>query len=102
MEESELEDLRKKKLAEKQKELESRNMEQQLKDALRSALTEAAYGRLTNVAVANKDLYLTTAQQVLHAGRRLNRRIDEQELHTILRALKARTEKQSTIKFHKK
>jgi len=102
MDEAELEELRKRKLAERQKEQESRAVEQQLKDTLRSMLTESAYDRLTNVAIANKELYLSTAQQVLHAGKRIGRRINEQELLTILRAIKARTEKESTIKFHKK
>jgi len=102
MDEAELEELRKRKLAEKQKGLEARGVEQQLRDALRKVLTESAYDRLTNVAIANKELYLTTAQQVLHASKRIGRQINEQELLTVLRAIKARTEKESTIKFHKK
>jgi len=102
VEEAELEELRKRKFSEKQKEHEGRAVEQQLKDALRKVLTLSAYDRLTNVAIANKELYLTTAQQVLHASKQIGRQINEPELLTVLRAIKARTEKKSTIKFHKK
>lgn len=100
--EGELDDIRKRKLAAKQKEAEARGAESQLKEALRSVLTEAAYDRMCNVALANKELYIAAAQQVLMASKRIGRRIDEAELLTVLRALKARTEKEGSITFHKK
>lgn len=98
----EAEEIRKKKLAEKQKELETKEVEAKLKDALRSALSEQAYDRLSNVAVANKELYLNTAQQVLLAYKQLGRRINEEELLTVLKALKEKMEKDVSIKFHRK
>jgi len=101
-EEDGLEEARKRKLAARQKEHEAKAAESQLKDALRGALTEGAYDRLTNVAMANKELYLMAAQQVLMASKRLGRKVSEEELLTVLRALKARTEKEGTITFHKK
>jgi DNA-binding TFAR19-related protein (PDSD5 family) len=102
MEEGELEEARKRKLAAKQKEQEAKAAESQLREVLRSVLTEAAYDRMTNVALANKELYIAAAQQVLMASKRMGRRISEEELLTVLRAIKARTEKESTITFHKK
>jgi DNA-binding TFAR19-related protein (PDSD5 family) len=102
MEDNELDEIKKRKLAQKQKELEAKAAEQQLKEALRAALTEGAYARACNVALANKELYLTAAQQVLLASRKIGRRITEAELLTVLRAIKARTEKESSITFHKK
>lgn len=98
----ELDEVRKKKLAEKQKEMEEKEVESKLKDALRSALTPKAYDRISNVAHANKELYLTTAQQVLLAYKQLGRSINEEELLTVLRAIKAKTEKDVKITFHKK
>jgi len=102
MEEGELEEVRKQRLAEKQKELEARQIEKQLKDALRAALTEPAYERMANVSLANKELYLSAAQQVLHAYKRLRRQINESELLSVLRALRESTEKEGKITFHKK
>ncbi len=102
MEDEELDEARKRKLAERQKGLEAKAAEQQLKDALRAALTPAAYDRMSNVAVANKEMFLMAAQQSLMAAKRLGRPLTEEEILTVLRALKARTEKETSITFHKK
>ena len=101
-EEAELSQLREKRLAAKSKEDQTRSAEKQLKEALRSALSENAYSRISNVALANKELYLAAAQQVLYAYKRLKRVISEDELLTILRALKGTMEKESSIKFERK
>jgi len=102
MEDEVPDELRRKKLAEQQKESESREMEKRLKDALRSVLDDAAYTRLSNVALANKELYLTTAQQALHAAKRLGRKLNEKEILTVLKAIKEQTDKDVKITFHKK
>jgi DNA-binding TFAR19-related protein (PDSD5 family) len=98
----ELDEIKKKKLTEKQKELESKEIEKKLKEALRAALTPSAYDRLSNVAHANKELYMGAAQQVLLAYKQMGRTISESELITVLRALKEREEKDVSITFHKK
>lgn len=100
--EDEAKEIREKKLEEKKKELENKDIEEKLREALRSALTPKAYDRLSNVAHANKELYLTTAHQVLLAQKQLGRVINEEELLTVLRAIKAKTEKDVKITFHKK
>jgi DNA-binding TFAR19-related protein (PDSD5 family) len=102
MEEDELEGARKRRQAERHKAAESKAAEEQLREALRGALDPAAYDRMTNVAMANKELYVMAAQQVLMACKRIGRPIREAELLTVLRALKARTEKETSITFHKK
>jgi DNA-binding TFAR19-related protein (PDSD5 family) len=102
MEEDELEEARKRRMAERQKSSESKAAEEQLKEALRAALEPAASDRMSNVAMANKELYVMAAQQVLMAHKRIGRPITEAELVTVLRALKARTEKETSITFHKK
>jgi len=90
-----VEDIRKKRL-------ESRKMEEQLRMSLRMALDEQAYERLVNVAVANKELYLTAAKNALMAYKRMGRKIKDAELLTLLRAIKEQTETKTTITFHKK
>jgi len=101
-EEAELSQLREKRLAAKSKEDQSRAAEKQLKEALRSTLSDSAYTRISNVALANKELYLAAAQQVLYAYKRLKRVITEEELLTVLRALKGAMEKEGSIKFERK
>lgn len=94
-EDEELEDLKKKRL-------EARAAQDQLKTTLRSALVEPAYERLMNVSVANKELYLSAAKNVLMFYKRAGRRIKEDELLVLLRAIKEQTETKTTITFHKK
>ena len=90
-----LEDMRKKKL-------EAKKAQEQLKATLRVALDEAAYERLMNVAVANSEIYLTAAKNVLMFHKRAGRRITETELLSLLRAIKEQSETKTTITFHKK
>ncbi len=86
----------------KKKRLEARKAQEQLKSTLRIALDEAAYERLMNVALANNDVYLATARQVLMAFKRVGRKIKEEELLMVLKAIKEQTETKTSIKFHKK
>jgi DNA-binding TFAR19-related protein (PDSD5 family) len=95
MEDAELEEARKKKL-------ESKKTEEQLKATLRVALDEAAYDRLMNVSVANKELFLEASRNLLVFFKRAGRKITESELLSLLRALKERDEKKTSITFHKK
>jgi DNA-binding TFAR19-related protein (PDSD5 family) len=95
MDEEEAEDMKKKRL-------EARKAQEQLKSTLRVALDEEAYERLMNVALANNDIYLATARQVLMAFKRVGRKINEEELLTVLKAIKEQSETKTSIKFHKK
>jgi DNA-binding TFAR19-related protein (PDSD5 family) len=94
-EEEGLEEARKKKL-------EAKKAQEQLKATLRVALDEPAYERLMNVAVANEELYLTAAKNLLVFYKRAGRRIKESELLSLLRAIKEQNETKTTITFHKK
>ena len=76
--------------------------EQKLKAAMRMALDSDAYERLANVAMANKELYLLAAKNVLMLYKRAGRKISESELLSLLRAIKDQTEKKTQITFHKK
>ncbi len=96
MEDEELGDVRKKKL-------DAKKAQEQLKSALRSALEEAAYERLMNVAVANKEVYLNAAQSALMFYKRTGgRKITESEILALLKAIKEQNETKTTITFHKK
>ncbi len=86
----------------RRKKLEAKKAQEQLKSTLRAALEEPAYERLMNVAVANEELYLTAAKNVLMFYKRAGRRITEQELLSLLRAIKEQSETKTTITFHKK
>lgn len=95
MEDQELEEARKKKL-------DAKKTEEQLKATLRMALDEAAYERLMNVSVVNKELFLEAARNLLVFYKRAGRKITESELLSLLRALKERDEKKTSITFQKK
>ena len=86
----------------KKKRLEARRAEEQLKTTLRVALDESAYERLMNVSVANKELYLNAARNILTAFKRIGRKISENELLMVLKAIKEQTETETKITFHKK
>ncbi len=94
-EEEELNEARKKKL-------DAKKAQEQLKSTLRLALDEAAYERLMNVSVANNELYISAARNVLMYYKRAGRKISEDELLALLRAIKEQSETKTTITFHKK
>jgi DNA-binding TFAR19-related protein (PDSD5 family) len=86
----------------KKKRQETKKIQEQLKSALRAALTEDAYDRIMNVSVANNDMYLMAAKNALMLYKRMGRRIGDVELLALLRAIKGQTEKETKITFHKK
>ncbi len=86
----------------KKKRQETKKIQEQLKSALRAALTEDAYDRMMNVSVANNDMYLMAAKNALMLYKRMGRRIGDVELLSLLRAIKGQTEKETKITFHKK
>ncbi len=81
---------------------ESREQEQKLKSTLRFALDEDAYERLMNVSIANKEMYLIAAKNLLMLYKRMGRKITESELLSLLRAIKAQRENETKITFQKK
>jgi DNA-binding TFAR19-related protein (PDSD5 family) len=88
--------------AEKRKKLESKKAEEQLKTTLRMALDDAAYDRLMNVGLANKELYLTAAKNLLMAYQRAKRKLTDKEVLAFLRAIKEQTETKTSITFNRK
>jgi DNA-binding TFAR19-related protein (PDSD5 family) len=82
--------------------LEARKAEEQLKSALRMALDEQAYERLMNVSMANKELYLAAAKNLLTAYQRARRRLTDAEVLAFLRAIREQTEAKTTITFSRK
>jgi DNA-binding TFAR19-related protein (PDSD5 family) len=95
MSEEELDEARKKKL-------EAKKAEEQLKTTLRVALDEAAYERLMNVSLANKELFLVAAKNALMLYKRVGRRLTESELLSLLRTIKEQTDTGSSITFRRK
>jgi DNA-binding TFAR19-related protein (PDSD5 family) len=95
MEDEELDELRKKKA-------EARKAQEQLKSTLRMALEEKAYDRLMNISVANNELFLSAAQNALMFYKRAGRKIRDEEVLALLKAIKERNEKETSITFHKK
>jgi DNA-binding TFAR19-related protein (PDSD5 family) len=91
----EAEDIQKKKL-------DAKAMEEQLKTSLRMALDEPAYVRLMNVSMANRELYMTAARNILMAYKRAGRKLSEGEVLAFLRAIKEQTETKTSITFSRK
>jgi len=85
----------------REKSLQAKKAESQLKMTLRLVLEDAAYDRLMNVALANKELYIEAAKQSLMASKRIGRKIKEDEVLMILKALKGQSA-ETKIVFHKK
>ncbi len=84
----------------KKKRMEARKAQEQLKTTLRSALEENAYNRLMNVSLVNEEIYLTAAQNIIMAFKRVRRKITEKELLSVLNAINE--QKETKITFHKK
>jgi len=96
------EELKKKRMAEKQKELEAKKAEEQLKLMLRNILDEAGYERMINVKLSNEELFMMTAKNLVGAYQRLGRKISDGEVLIVLRSLKQRTQHESKITFERK
>ena len=95
MEDKELENVRREKL-------EAKKAQEQLKATLRMALDNAAYERMMNVSVVNNELFLMAAKNSLMLYKRAGRPLTEDEVVTLLRAIKEQSQKKTTITFHKK
>lgn len=93
---------RKKKMAERQKEVEAKKAEEQLKATLRLMLEDDAYDRLSNVRLANQQLFLAAAQNIVAIYKRIGRKIRDHELLTILVRIKEGSEKKTSITFERK
>ncbi len=85
-----LEEARKKKLGGAQEAPEAKKIEEQLKSALRIALSEKAYARMMNVRIASPQLYAAAARQALGAYGKMGRQIGEEELVSLLRAVRGK------------
>lgn len=81
---------RRKKLEAAQQEAEGRKKEAQVREALRSMLTEGAYARLMNVKLVNAGLYAAAANQVFGLYKRAGRKITEDEVVSILKMVKGK------------
>ncbi len=96
------ENLKKKRIAERQKIMEQKKAEEQLKATLRVVLEDDAYDRITNVQLANQELFLVAAQHILAIYKRIGRKIRDHELLTVLMRLKEGREKRTNITFERK
>lgn len=94
--------LRKKRLAEKQKELETKKMEDQLKTMLRQMLDTPGYERMMNVKLSNEELFMTAAKNLMGAFHKLGRTITDKEVLYVLNAIKQRTQHDPKITFNRK
>ncbi|MFH2105871.1 MAG: DNA-binding protein [Candidatus Micrarchaeota archaeon] len=81
---------------------EAKKVEEKINGLLRAALTEDAYSRITNVKVANKDLYFGAAKNIITIYKRIERQINDEELKQILKTLLSEKERQPTITFNRK
>ena len=95
-------DAMKKRRGEQRKQLEAKKAEEQLKTALRSAVSNEAYGRLANVQHANPQFFLVAAQNILSLSKRVGRTLNEEEVLSILRKIKEVSDTPTYIRFERK
>jgi len=93
------EDIKRKKLEEYQKKAQEKELENKVKSALRIALEPDAYERLATVGYGNKELYSIAAQQIIMIYSKARRKITDEELVYLLKAIKQKTQHESTITF---
>ncbi len=93
------EEIRRKKAEEYQQKAKEKELENKLKSALRIALESDAYERLATVGYGNKELYTIAAQQVLMVYSQAKRKISDEELLYLLKAIKQKTQHEPTITF---
>ena len=96
------ETIKQKKVSKHQKMLEAKKAEERLKSTLRLVLEDTAYDRIMNVKLANNQLFLMAAQNLLAIYKRIGRRINDTELLTVLLRLKEGSEKETSITFERK
>ena len=88
--------------AAQQKRLQQLQADQQKRELLRKMMDPGAYERMTNVRMANPDLYenvVSSLAQIAQSGRRMER-ITEEQLVGLLTKMTARPE--TKIEFKKK
>ncbi|HLD59479.1 MAG TPA: DNA-binding protein [Candidatus Bilamarchaeaceae archaeon] len=79
-----------------------KNVEEKIKNMLRVALDIEAYDRISNVKVANQELYVAAAQNVLAVYNRIERKINDDELKHILATIVSQKERRTSITFDRK
>ncbi len=79
-----------------------KNVEEKIKNMLRVALDIEAYDRISNVKVANQELYVAAAQNVLAVYNRIERKISDEELKHILATIASQKERRTSITFDRK
>jgi len=94
-----IEEIKKKKLEEQKKLMEASKAEEQLKNVLRVAVDEPGYERLMNISYANKEFYVNVAQNVIMLYKRAGRKITEDEVLQVIRAIKKQTQHETKIEF---
>lgn len=102
MENGQLEELKKRRLAEKQKEAEEKKAEEQIKGMLRTVLDENGFERMMNVKLSNSELFMSASQNLIGAFQKLRRKITEDEVLFVLKTIKQRTQRESSITFERK
>ncbi|MCP4647674.1 MAG: hypothetical protein GY852_08065 [bacterium] len=93
-----LEEAKEQKLEQYQQEAEAKRKGEQVKSLLRMALSENAYERLMNVKLANAQLYGMAANQVFNLYQKAGRKLSENELVAILKAIKG-AQRETKITF---
>jgi len=66
--------------------------ERKLKSLLRQVLEQDAYERMSNVRIANPELYANTTNAVVYYYQKVKRKITDKELTTLLSAQTGRRE----------
>jgi programmed cell death protein 5 len=99
-EEKQLETLRRRVAEQQQAQQEAEQAQEQLENALRFLLEPNAKQRLSNVRIANKPLYLRTAQALLmlYKSGQINGKISETELKKLLEKMSEKREPKITRK----
>lgn len=89
-------ELRKKQLAEMQKEA-------QLREMLRKLLDQTAFERLMNIRISSRDMYLQIAQLLIYASQQgqLRGQLTERDLISIINKIKSE-EREGSITFKRK
>ena len=81
---------------------EVKKAEEKLKNALRTVLTEEAHDRMTNIKIANQELYFAAAQHVISIYNDINRKVTDVELRHILKTILSKRERKTSITFDRK
>jgi len=93
------EEIKRKKKEEYQKKVKEQEAEEKLKTALRIALEPDAYERLTTVGYSSREVYAVAAQQVLMVYQKARRKINDEELLYLLKAIKQKLRREPKITF---